>query len=235
MLATTGTEYILCFAVVPLKHAHSALCVRSRRRRGVCLQCLVQKQKWKHLSAVARRAGRASSCVLGTLELLGHNTKRIFNELPLLVCLKKRDAKHGNVRRRRRMARQAALLVCFTPTLFVAVLLKVGNLGTHNSSFLRITKSRDNLRDWRFLYALIFKLGKRRWNYITQHKVFLELNKTKSKIYQIKFGWQNLKSRFVQTKYTNSSWNTSTICFKSTKKNTSRVKDACIFTWYVWK
>ena len=56
----------------------------------------------------------------------------------------------------------AALLVCFTPILFVAVLLKVGNLGTHNSSFLRITKSRDNLRDWRFLYALIFKLGKRR-------------------------------------------------------------------------
>ena len=127
-----------------------ALCVR-RRRRGVCLQCLVQKQKWKHLSAVARRTGRASSCVLGTLELLGHNTKRIFNELPLLVCLKKRDAKHGNVRRRRRrVARQAAILVCFTPILFAAVLLKVGNLGIHSSSFLRITKSRDNLRDWRF-------------------------------------------------------------------------------------
>ena len=85
------------------------------------------------------RAGRASTCVLGTLELLGHNTKRIFNELPLLVCLKKRDAKHGNVRRRRRVAREAALLVCFTPTMFVAVLLKVGNLGTHNSSFFRTT------------------------------------------------------------------------------------------------
>ena len=161
MLATTGTEYILCFAVVPLKHAHSALCVR----RGVCLQCLVQKQKWKHLSAVARRAGRASSCVLGTLELLGHNTKRIFNELPLLVCLKKRDAKHGNVRRRRRrVARQAALLVCFTPTLFVAVLLKVGNLGTHNSSFLRTTWE---IEDFVFPYFQTW-IKKKKWHHTAQ-------------------------------------------------------------------
>ena len=64
---------MLCCGALKREHTHT----RAQRAFGA-----VAKVKAPHWCGALAR-------VLGTLELLGHYTKRIFNELPLLVCLKK--------------------------------------------------------------------------------------------------------------------------------------------------